>query len=351
MIDIRLPNITATDEAGQLAQIKSYLYQLADQLKWAFGILEGGTVAIDEVVLKDNNGNTVERESTKNEQKTLEELESLTDTVVSSAAIVKKYYDNIVDITQNEGNYVIHSDFGDGGVAQYIEDTDKDIADAAEKADSVQKYVQAKFAKGDADGEYELSEMDARILKQERCIRRGTVETTLTESGEAEGVEIGEIDPDNDKAIHRFMTLTAAGAELYDGESDAPFACISSGYDDHIIEHGTSGIWTYRKYESGIAMCWGRHVQELPEGLITAEGAVYTAVANSRIDYPVEFAEVPQEFVCAATDGVRVTATVQAGEDGLNTQTKTALYSVVGFAEHTEALMCYLDLFVVGRWK
>lgn len=351
MIDIRLPNITATDEAGQLAQIKSYLYQLADQLKWAFGILEGGTAAIGEVVLKDNNGNTVEQESTNEEQKTQEELEGLKDTVVNSAAIVKKYYDKIVDITQNEGNYVIQSDFGDGGVVQYIEDTDKDIADAAEKADNAQKYVQEKFAKGDAEGEYELSEMDARIRGQESCIRRGTVETTLTESGEADGVEIGEIDPDEDKAIRRFMTLTAAGAELYDGESDTPFACITSGYDDHIIEHGTSGIWTYRKYESGVAMCWGRYTQELTDGLTVTEGAVYTAVANPRIDYPIEFAEVPQEFVRASADGARVTVAAQAGGDGLNTQTQTAIYSVVGFAEHTEALTCYLDLFVVGRWK
>lgn len=322
MIDIRLPNITAIDEAGQLAQIKSYLYQLAEQLKWAFGILEGGTAAIGDVVLKDNNGNTVEQESAKDGQKTQEELEGLTDMAVNSAALVKKYYDRIVDITQNEGNYVVQSDFGNGGVAQYIEDT-----------------------------QGALSGLDDRIRGQESCIRRGTVETTLTESGEAEGVEIGEIDPDSDKAIRRFMTLTAAGAELYDGESDTPFACIKSGYDDHIVERGTSGIWTYRKYESGIAMCWGRHVQELPDGLSTAEGVVYTAEANPRIDYPIGFAEAPQEFVRASANGVTVTAAAQAGGDGLNTQTQTAIYCVVGFAVHTEALVCYLDLFVVGRWK
>lgn len=26
--------------------------------------------------------------------------------------------------------------------------------------------------------------------------------------------------------------------------------------DDYVVEHGTSGIWTYRKWESGIAECW-----------------------------------------------------------------------------------------------
>ena len=29
---------------------------------------------------------------------------------------------------------------------------------------------------------------------------------------------------------------------------------------DYIVEEGTSGIWTYRKWKSGIAECWGKHV-------------------------------------------------------------------------------------------
>jgi hypothetical protein len=28
---------------------------------------------------------------------------------------------------------------------------------------------------------------------------------------------------------------------------------------DAIVEQGTSGIWTYRKWKSGIAECWGNH--------------------------------------------------------------------------------------------
>lgn len=27
--------------------------------------------------------------------------------------------------------------------------------------------------------------------------------------------------------------------------------------DDYIVEQGTSGIWTYRKWNSGVAECWG----------------------------------------------------------------------------------------------
>ena len=40
MTHFRLPNITGASEKEQLQQIKSYLYQLIDQLNWAFEQLE-----------------------------------------------------------------------------------------------------------------------------------------------------------------------------------------------------------------------------------------------------------------------------------------------------------------------
>lgn len=39
-MEIRLPNITASREAEQISQIKSYLIQLVHQLNWAFETLE-----------------------------------------------------------------------------------------------------------------------------------------------------------------------------------------------------------------------------------------------------------------------------------------------------------------------
>lgn len=34
-------------------------------------------------------------------------------------------------------------------------------------------------------------------------------------------------------------------------------AGVVNGTVDYIIEEGTSGIWTYRKWNSGISECWG----------------------------------------------------------------------------------------------
>ena len=45
MIHIRLPNITGKTEQEQLTQIKSYLYQLAQDLNWALSTMESGSGA------------------------------------------------------------------------------------------------------------------------------------------------------------------------------------------------------------------------------------------------------------------------------------------------------------------
>ena len=41
-MDLRLPNITASTDKGQIEQIKSYLYQLVRQLEWIFSTFEHG---------------------------------------------------------------------------------------------------------------------------------------------------------------------------------------------------------------------------------------------------------------------------------------------------------------------
>ena len=43
--------------------------------------------------------------------------------------------------------------------------------------------------------------------------------------------------------------------------------------DDEIVEQGTNGIWTYRKWKSGIAECWGR--RDITISLSNAYGGAY----------------------------------------------------------------------------
>ena len=53
---------------------------------------------------------------------------------------------------------------------------------------------------------------------------------------------------------------------------------------DYVIETGTSGIWTYRKWNSGIAECWGTYTKTGP--ITSAWGNLYALQLNTtRINF------------------------------------------------------------------
>lgn len=52
---------------------------------------------------------------------------------------------------------------------------------------------------------------------------------------------------------------------------------------DYIVEQGTSGIWTYRKWNSGIAECWGAY--QFASASFSATGQVYYRLIGA-ISFP-----------------------------------------------------------------
>lgn len=48
---------------------------------------------------------------------------------------------------------------------------------------------------------------------------------------------------------------------------------------DFVVEQGTSGIWVYRKWASGIAECWG--YDEITEALQNVSGGMYYGAAHN----------------------------------------------------------------------
>ena len=105
MIDIRQPNISANTEREQLIQMRSYLYQLAQQLQWAFGSISGGgeiqTVVRNPSSAVSNSNDHVDG------PKTFAALKNL---IIKSADIVEAYYEEISK--KLVGLYVAQSDFG-----------------------------------------------------------------------------------------------------------------------------------------------------------------------------------------------------------------------------------------------
>lgn len=115
MIDIRQPNISANTEREQLIQMRSYLYQLAQQLQWAFGSISGGG-EIQTTVRNYSNSASTEHADVDG-PKTFAALKNL---IIKSADIVEAYFEEINK--KLVGIYVAQSDFG-----TYSEETANEI--------------------------------------------------------------------------------------------------------------------------------------------------------------------------------------------------------------------------------
>ena len=72
---------------------------------------------------------------------------------------------------------------------------------------------------------------------------------------------------------------------------------------DYIVEQGTSGIWTYRKWNSGIAECWGTYSYAITG--TTQWGSVYYTDIK-KVPFPTSlFTSTPTCSVTAVSSGVQ----------------------------------------------
>lgn len=201
MADIRRPNINAPTTEGQLRQVKSYLYQLTNQLNFALKAVESEE---NKSTSPDGNksGSQSKSESTA-AQDTFYQLKNL---IIKSADIVDAYYEVISK--KLEGRYVAQSDFGD-----FLK-TNKALFELSPENftqyyDSVQQIV---------DKLGNLSE----IRTDECYIKTGWVDEV--EGEKVAGVEIGQIsyDANGENKDTAFAKFTTRGLVFYaqDGETE-----------------------------------------------------------------------------------------------------------------------------------
>lgn len=168
-IDIRLPNITATTEAGKLQQMQSYMYQLVEQLNWALNTVQsaqsGNTSAA--VVYQQREPSTPqEAEDTFNSIKAL---------IIKSADIVKAYETTI--FSDFDGKYFAESDFG-----TYLEETNRKVEENSKGV--TETYTRVESIDSRVEG------VEDEISTTNSYIKRG-----LLSNGEY-GIEIGETSED-----------------------------------------------------------------------------------------------------------------------------------------------------------
>lgn len=206
-IQIRLPQITGTTEREQLLQMKSYLYQLREELQWAFENVNTAGGAGGGYVVNQAKAYSSSSESTKiDAQATFAAIKSL---IIKSADIVDAYYMEIYK--RLEGVYVAQSDFGD-----FVEKTTLDFEatskDITQKYENVQIIIRAN--KDEIEGDLQTIGQDLSYKEQELITIKGNVQNIEGSIITIEG-NIGDLDGELQNAKGEFQgSIEGAKDEL-----------------------------------------------------------------------------------------------------------------------------------------
>ena len=113
-----------------------------------------------------------------------------------------------------------------------------------------------------------------------------------------------------------------------------------------VVEEGTSGIWTYRKWSSGIAECWCRRAVTINFGQ-NITSSLYTSGNTTSTTYPNIFSSI-DSIVCsgynASSNGW---ATLVSGVTGSNNTIVTAYMGWNSGGNQTITIFINLK----GKWK
>ena len=112
---------------------------------------------------------------------------------------------------------------------------------------------------------------------------------------------------------------------------------------DYVVEQGTSGIWTYRKWQSGVAECWVH--TSLSTAITTKVGSMYVQSQFTTVNFPTGlFITAPLVFTNTTTQGAQW---AQANSITSASFKPRIFYPVV----YSNAIAWDFDFYVKGKWK
>ena len=272
-VQIRTPNITAGTDRERLMQIQSYLYQMAQQLQWAFSTLETGTGNVSQQTLQQA------VKAAAKEADPSATFAGLKNLIIKSADIVDAYYDTIS--SRLEGLYVAQSDFG-----AYVQETDLEIQGNAEgirqlfsneqiilsdaeilstRVDGLTENAGMLSSKVDGltvqnkELENSLNELYASSILTNAYIKTGLIDHK-NDGTPVYGLEIGQTNRVNGESVFdKFARFTSDRLSFFDS-NDVEVAYISD-YKLYITNAEISGsLWLSGKfkiyYKGGLAFQW-----------------------------------------------------------------------------------------------
>lgn len=187
MTEIRIPKITALSAEGQLAQLKSYLYQLTEQLNFALKSVEKQT----ETLVKESAASAGTKTGGKDSLAAFNSVKAL---IIKSADIVDAYYEEINK--RLEGSYVAQSEFG-----TYKEEASVQIK---EMSDGITQLFKNNQAIVDS-----VATLETEIIGVKACIKTGLLYYG-SDGAPVYGLEIGQrTEIDGEEVFNKYARFTS----------------------------------------------------------------------------------------------------------------------------------------------
>ena len=236
-IDIPRPNITASTEAGRLEQVRSYLYQMAEQLNWALNSVDTKV----ETAISEPPKQTPSEPTPEEVQSNFNSIKAL---IIKSADIVDEYYEEISK--RLEGLYVASGDFGD-----FVEKTEADFV-------ATSKDITAAFSNVQQISD-DLGKIKEQLIETDGYIKSGLLYYDSVSGVPVYGLEVGQTNTiDGVDVFDKFARFTSDRLSFYD-KNDVEVAYISD-YKLYITNAEIKGTLYHGGYKvdssDGLAYIW-----------------------------------------------------------------------------------------------
>lgn len=218
--NFRLPHITEGSDREMLMQLKTYMYQMAEQLQWALNSLD--TSGSQSVASSTKSQISVKPISEDNAHSSFNAIKSL---IIKSADIVNAYYEEINKRLKSE--YVAQSDFG-----SYTEEMEQTITGNSSAIE--QAFASIQTIDSDVQGVFKtLSDNIKRA------------ETELAESIDGASAEYGEKIETITKTLAAMLTVNAyiKSGLLYYNDDGLPVYGVEVGQTNNV-----NGEEVFRKF-------------------------------------------------------------------------------------------------------
>lgn len=129
---------------------------------------------------------------------------------------------------------------------------------------------------------------------------------------------------------------------------NVPISFNGQEMKDFIIDQGTSGGWTYRLWNSGMAECWRR--LQITTPVNTAWGSMYSSgsLSSTNLSYPFEFNEIPVLNVTLMPFGSG--GLIMAPGNGYGSVSQTGPFEITRGSSLSSGQFL-ISYQAIGRWK